>query len=154
MKTWIRLAGLVYWVDEFGNIDKRRGQGYLKPFPDKDGYLKVVVYIKGKSNNFLVHRIVYEAFFGQIPDGMSIDHVDGNKVNNHISNLQLLTPEENAVKGNAKNWDMISPSGEWFTIYNMNAFCKERNLNPNRMRDVAKGKPFYNQHKGWRKYYG
>lgn len=152
MKAFKLLAGLWYGVSDEGYIEKRRGKGILKAFPDKDGYLKVVVHHHKKSHNFILHRVIYESFVGLIPEGMTIDHIDGDKLNNNVRNLQLLTPEENAVKGNSQNWDMISPDGKRFMIYNMNSFCKERNLNPNRMRDVAKGKPSYNQHKGWRKY--
>ena len=44
-----------------------------------------------------VHRIVYESFVGRIPDGMQINHIDGNKQNNHISNLEVCTPQENVA---------------------------------------------------------
>lgn len=43
----------------------------------------------------LVHRIVYEMHFGQIPDGMQIDHIDGDKLNNRIENLRLATHSQN-----------------------------------------------------------
>lgn len=40
------------------------------------------------------HHIVWEKHFGPIPDGMQIHHIDHNKINNDISNLQLVTPLE------------------------------------------------------------
>jgi hypothetical protein len=41
---------------------------------------------------------VYENFVGPIPDDMVVDHVDNNHLNNHYSNLQLLTRRENTMK--------------------------------------------------------
>lgn len=43
-----------------------------------------------------VHRIVWETFNGEIPEGMQIDHIDNNRQNNALFNLQLVTPKENS----------------------------------------------------------
>ena len=45
-----------------------------------------------------VHRIIWISKHGVIPDGYCIDHVNSNKKDNRISNLQLLTPQENSTK--------------------------------------------------------
>jgi hypothetical protein len=42
-----------------------------------------------------VHRAVYSFFHGEIPEGMLINHKDGNKQNNTLSNLEIVTPKEN-----------------------------------------------------------
>ena len=47
-----------------------------------------------------VHKLVYETFKGDVPYGMTIDHIDGNTFNNNIDNLQLLSSEENSRKAN------------------------------------------------------
>mgnify|MGYP004595400221 CR=1 FL=1 len=44
----------------------------------------------------LIHRVVWEYVHGPIPEGMHIDHINGNKNDNCISNLRLVTPTENA----------------------------------------------------------
>jgi len=51
--------------------------------------------ITGQRRAFLVHRIVWETFVGEIPEGLQINHKDGNKLNNHLSNLEVVTPKEN-----------------------------------------------------------
>lgn len=45
-----------------------------------------------------VHRLVYLAFVGKLIDGMVVDHKDDNKLHNHYTNLQQITPSENSTK--------------------------------------------------------
>lgn len=47
------------------------------------------------NKNVYVHRIVYETFVGVIPKGYDINHIDGNKLNNNVSNLEAVTRSEN-----------------------------------------------------------
>jgi hypothetical protein len=64
--------------------------------------------------------------------------------------LQLLTPEENAIKGNARNWLVSNPDGEEFEVYNLEQYCRENNLHAGHLREVSKGKLL--QYKGWKCY--
>lgn len=69
--------------------------GYkLNPTPlPNNGYLKIGTYICSSGS---VHTLVYEAYHSKlVPQGMQINHIDGNKQNNHIDNLELVTPQEN-----------------------------------------------------------
>jgi hypothetical protein len=45
-----------------------------------------------------IHRLVWEAFVGEIPKGMTIDHIDGNPNNNNLNNLQLLSSRDNTIR--------------------------------------------------------
>ncbi len=47
--------------------------------------------IRYKGKDDLVHRVVWRIVNGQIPDGMQIDHIDGNGKNNNVENLRLVT---------------------------------------------------------------
>ena len=64
----------------------------------KNGYLKIDTYKNGKRKYYLVHRFIYECFRGDIPSKLQVDHIDNDKQNNCIDNLQLLTPAENCQK--------------------------------------------------------
>ena len=43
-----------------------------------------------------LHRLIWETFVGEIPEGMEIDHIDTNKANNNLDNLRCVTPKENS----------------------------------------------------------
>ena len=49
-----------------------------------------------KNKTIKVHRLVIEAFKGK--SDLTVDHIDGNKLNNSLDNLQYLTREENLIK--------------------------------------------------------
>lgn len=63
------------------------------------GYLGVVLCKDREKKHHLVHRLVFEAFRGKIPTGMQINHLDENKLNNLIENLEVCTPKENLNYG-------------------------------------------------------
>lgn len=60
-----------------------------------DRYRRVLISDKGKRYYRFVHRLVYETFKGEIPEGLFINHIDSNKLNNHIDNLELVSSKEN-----------------------------------------------------------
>ena len=53
-------------------------------------YYRITSYSEGNRDKRL-HRLIWEAYHGEIPDGYVVHHKDGNKLNNDISNLELLT---------------------------------------------------------------
>ena len=60
-----------------------------------NGYLHVCLWKGGKYKNFFVHRLVYEAFHGIIPEGMQVNHINEDKTDNRLENLNLMTCREN-----------------------------------------------------------
>lgn len=56
----------------------------------------------GIKKNYRVHRLVYKTFVGEIPEGMVIDHIDGNRNNNNVRNLRCVTVSENCRNPNTK----------------------------------------------------
>lgn len=77
------------------------------------GYRRV--YFDGKTH--AVHRVIWQMFNGEIPDGMQIDHIDGNPLNNKIENLRLATSKQNslnrAYKNKAKNVSLCRETGKY-----------------------------------------
>lgn len=84
------------------NINKRNP---LDPKPGTNGYKKVCIAM-GKGQNGVtreVHRIVAETFIPNSKSGLVVDHIDGDKLNNHIDNLQWVTQKQNMQKATRKS---------------------------------------------------
>lgn len=67
----------------------------LKTPIDRYGYKKIVLCLEGKKNYFTVHRLVALTFVNNPHSKPQVNHKDGNKLNNHISNLEWCTSLEN-----------------------------------------------------------
>lgn len=97
-----------YKISEYGDVKRKTDcrpngigkrkykKGYVKT-PNSGGpYLIMELCINGKCKPFMLHKLVLEAFEGPCPNGYQGNHKDLNKRNNHISNLEWVTPKENA----------------------------------------------------------
>ena len=81
-----------YFVTEEGMIYSNR-QGDLKPLSPYTRPRKYqTVTIEGKL--VLVHRLVASTYLGDVT-GLTVNHIDGNPSNNHVSNLEIVTMQEN-----------------------------------------------------------
>ena len=96
-----RVKSLDRYVDN-GHGSTRLAKGrILKPQLVMGGYLQVILCRNCKPSLFKVHRLVYEAFHGKRPEGMEINHIDEDKSNNSLENLNLMTHKENVNWGTA-----------------------------------------------------
>jgi hypothetical protein len=84
-----------YVMSDFGRIYSELSGKLLSPWLNPNGYFKVDLRKNGKSNNKYVHRLVLEAFDRPCPDGKQCNHIDGNKQNNCIANLEWVSRSEN-----------------------------------------------------------
>lgn len=86
-----------YYVTDDGRIWSDRTQKYLSPQYDKNGYVKVQMRSTDNcSHRYSVHRLVLENF--KSVDGMEklqVNHIDGNKQNNCLNNLEWTTCKQN-----------------------------------------------------------
>ena len=92
-----------YGAKEDGTILNLKTMRRLKPRTNNSGYLRIVVCKNGKPKQYYVHRFVFESFKGDIPLKLQVDHIDNDKQNNCIDNLQLLTPAANSQKAPSGN---------------------------------------------------
>ncbi len=69
----------------------------LKVRPSKNGYARVLLCKDGKAKDFYIHRLVAETFIPNPNNKPTVNHKDGNKLNNTLSNLEWNTHSENAL---------------------------------------------------------
>jgi len=85
-----------YVVHSDGRVERKDGKGFYKLGKDRSGYVLFTVSEGRKTiERTRLHRIVWKAFNGKIPQGMEIDHIDEDRSNNALSNLRLLTKGQN-----------------------------------------------------------
>ncbi len=61
----------------------------------KKGYLRICISVRGKQRHVMAHRVVYVSAFGPLPDGWEVDHMNGTKRDNRLSNLEAVSGAEN-----------------------------------------------------------
>jgi NUMOD4 motif/HNH endonuclease/AP2 domain len=103
----------LYQVNEYGNVKSlsrtiTKGNityvtkdKLLKQSVDSQGYPYVNLSDYKKQKTFRVHQLIAIVFLNHTPNkhkGLVIDHIDGNKLNNMITNLQLITNKKNTSK--------------------------------------------------------
>ena len=89
----------LYAITENGQVWSYRRSRFLKPFKRKGGYLAVGLCNNGKTNYYLIHRLVAEAFIPNPENKPQVNHKDENKANNCIENLEWATASENINYG-------------------------------------------------------
>ena len=94
-KDVLEFEGL-YQASNLGRIRSLfRYKIVLKPQKNSCGYLFVNLHYNGNVKKCFIHRLVYEAFNGKIPEGLVVNHIDENKENNRLDNLNLMSQKEN-----------------------------------------------------------
>ena len=103
IEEWKDIKGYegLYQVSNLGRVkslkfDKER---VLKQFPNKHGYLLVSLCKTGKQKSFAVHRLVALQFIPKVENKPEVNHVDEDKTNNMVSNLEWCTRKENVNHG-------------------------------------------------------
>lgn len=95
-----------YEVSNYGRVRSLNYRGHgkiqvLKPRVDRGGYLQIDLRKGGKRKTCRVHRLAAYAFIpnDNPTEKIEVNHVDENKANNHVSNLEWCTREQNCNHG-------------------------------------------------------
>lgn len=101
-KVWKKVIGYedIYEVSEFGEVrrtDKKYGET-VKPYLTNSGYLQVYLRKPNfKRKHKYIHKIVAEAYIPNPSKLKTVNHKDGNKKNNAVSNLEWVTRSQNVI---------------------------------------------------------
>lgn len=101
--------GILRWKRSYGRVKAGEPAGRILP----DGYLQVNVGYRFRR----VHRIVWEMFNGDIPEGMQIDHINHIRTDNRIENLRLVTCKENSKNKSRSKNNRSGVTGVYFDNY-------------------------------------
>ena len=100
VETFVKIEGFEkYEVSNLGKVRNIKSGIMLKPWITKDGYLRHCLYKHNKRKNLLLHRIIATAFIDNPGKKPQVNHIDENKLNNDLSNLEWCTVKENNIHG-------------------------------------------------------
>lgn len=144
-EVWKTFRDSVYQVSNLGRVRNTKTNRILKGNKADCGYIRVDIQLPGeKRRKYMVHQLVYECFVSPIYD--IINHIDGNKTNNKIENLESVTHQENMQKAanetNAWNFKKVAQydlEGNYIqTFLNASAAARVVNILPSSMRNAIR----------------
>lgn len=118
-----------YSINEKGEIKNNITKKILSPSINKDsGYYQIDLWKNNKSRKYTLHRLVANNFIPNLENKPTVDHIDGNRLNNNISNLRWATYSEQNSRFNT-----FGVRSEKIKVINVNG----EELIFNRIKDVA-----------------
>jgi hypothetical protein len=116
MENWKDLKGFegLYQISDYGNI--RNNKFVMKQQTDRHGYKYICLTKNNIQKKFKVHRLVLESFIG---DGSELvcNHIDKNRANNNLNNLEWVTIRENNIhkfKDKTNHVGVNLKNGKWY----------------------------------------
>ena len=96
MEIFKEIAGYEnYSVSNWGRVKRNKDDMILTNHETSKGYLRVDLFKGGVKKHYKVHRLVAQAFIDNPQKKPQINHKDGNKKNNSVTNLEWVTDAEN-----------------------------------------------------------
>mgnify|MGYP003630773457 CR=1 FL=1 len=134
MLEWIDLPDTdgMYQVSNHGDVRSNHSgtPRIMKQNPGTDGRLRLNLQINGIKKQFNTHKLVAICFLNHIPCGhkLVVNHIDFNYLNNHVSNLEIVTQRQNAnqkhlKKGKTSKYTGVSlrsDTGKWTSNIKIN----------------------------------
>lgn len=151
-EIWKDIQGYegLYQVSNLGRVKRVTTGRILKGGKDKYGYLIVNLYKYSVGSIKTIHRLVAEAFIPNPENKPQVNHVDENKTNNSLDNLEWMTAKENTNHGTRNERSGKSQSipiiatnlktGESMEFYGSNECARQLGLHQASITKVLKGR--------------
>lgn len=97
MEKWAQIGDMQYAVSTDGRVMNTNTGRILRMRINSHGYYSAHLYKDGKDYQVPLHRLVANAFIPNPDNKPQVNHIDGNKLNNDLSNLEWVTDKENTV---------------------------------------------------------
>lgn len=95
MEKWKIIEGYDYMVSSYGRVKHINRDKCLSDRITNGGYNRVSLHKDGYQKNYSVHRLVAKAFIDNKENLPEVNHIDGNKLNNNVSNLEWISKSGN-----------------------------------------------------------
>ena len=97
-----------YAININGDVINIHTKLLKKAFVNSWGYKNICLYKDKKNYTFPVHRLVAESFLQNPENKEQVNHIDGNKLNNELSNLEWTTRSENLIHAYKNNLSKVT----------------------------------------------
>jgi len=84
-----------YEISNKGTVRNKKTNRILKSRYNQKGYVQINLRKDKVVATKLIHRLVLQAWKGEIPNKMNVDHIDRDRKNNKLENLRVVTPTQN-----------------------------------------------------------
>lgn len=102
-----------YMASERGEIYSTKSGLILSPRIDKDGYEEVSIMIDKKQTSKTVHRIIAETWIPNPYNLPYVNHINGNRSDNRVTNLEWASVSANNMNINKNNGPQYNPKYKW-----------------------------------------
>lgn len=143
-----------YILYEDGSVYSHKRNRYLTIYPNEEGYLGVKLSNPSKGGKprrgmkHSIHRLLARYFIPNPLNLETVNHIDKDKTNNSLDNLEWMSREDNVKHGLMKSYKLLSPEGDVVEVQGLAEFCRNNNLTQANMSKVIVGQRPH--HKGWR----